>query len=332
MKRERVSEGQLDALIQSEGTVDFRDSDGCTPLLTACESYRWALENLFYATQDDEDDDEEDDEGDDEQSREEAKAQELAEAQEELAMHAFNLQAVLRRQPNMAARARDGSDALSFAAASGNAEFVDLLLSHGAQVNADTFGAAVNSLAIDAVRKLAEQHAHLAGPNLLLFACNSTSDKPYKLEMVQYLVEHLHADVNARAARSLWCLQGRVRRQGTPLMAAALTDDLPVAEYLLSAGADVHAVDVYGNTALHYCSGATWIAGDTDAVWFAGEDNPQVVALLRQHGADDAARNAAGRTPADLAAAALAGGGRRRRRGAHAAITAPTAPTAQPAR
>jgi ankyrin repeat protein len=37
-------------------------------------------------------------------------------------------------------------------------------------------------------------------------------------------------------------------------------------------------------------------------MWFAGEHNAQVVALLRQHGADDNARNAAGRTPADLAA------------------------------
>ena len=296
MKREKMSEDALDALIQSEGTVDFRDSEGCTPLLTACESYRWALENHFYATQ--EDDSEVED--DDEDSRAEDRAQEIADAEEELAMHAFNLQAVLRRRPDMAARARDGSDALGFAAASGSAEFVDLLLSHGAQVNADTLGAAVNSLAIDAVRRLAEHHAHLAGPNLLLFACNSSSDKPHKLEMVQYLVEHLHCNVNARAARSLWSLQGRVRRQGTPLMASALADDLAVVGYLLSAGAEVNAVDVYGNTALHYCSGQTWIAGDTDAMWFAGEENPQVIELLRQYGADDGARNIAGITPVDL--------------------------------
>eukprot|EP01034_Spumella_vulgaris_P034562 gene34562-42632_t len=58
MKRERMSEDELDALIQSEGTVDFRDSEGCTPLLTACESYRWALENHFYATQEDDSDEE----------------------------------------------------------------------------------------------------------------------------------------------------------------------------------------------------------------------------------------------------------------------------------
>ncbi len=72
MKRERMSEDALDALIQSEGTVDFRDSDGCTPLLTACESYRWALENHFYATQENDSDEEDDDE----ESSEEDRAQE----------------------------------------------------------------------------------------------------------------------------------------------------------------------------------------------------------------------------------------------------------------
>lgn len=302
IKREKLSEDELDALIASEGTVDFRDSDGCTPLITACESYRWAIENHFYATQEDDSEEEDEEEERSEEDRAQERAQDLAEAEEELAMHLFNLQAVLRRQPDMAARAKDGSDAMGFAAASGSAEFIDLLLSHGARVTADTFGAAVNGLAIDAVRKLAENHADLAGPDLLLHACNGSSGEPAKLEMVKYLVEHLKGDVNARADRALWSLQGRVRRQGTPLMGAALTDDLAVAQYLLSAGADVHAVDVYGNTALHYCSGQTWIAGDADAMWFAGEHNAQVVALLRQHGADDNARNAAGRTPADLAA------------------------------
>ncbi|MGE6340513.1 ankyrin repeat domain-containing protein, partial [Acidovorax sp. NPDC077664] len=302
MKRERLNEEELDALIASEGTVDFRDSDGCTPLITACESYRWAIENHFYATQ--EDDSEEDDEDGERSAEDRAqeRAQDLAEAEEELAMHMFNLQAVLRRHPDVAARARDGSDAMGYAAASGSAEFIDLLLSHGAQVNAGTFAAAVEGLAIDVVRTLADRHAHLAAPNLVLVACTSSSDRPHKLEMVKYLVEHLHGDVNARTNLSMWSMQGRVRRQGTPLMAAALTDDLAVMGYLLSAGADVHAVDVYGNTALHYCSGQTWIAGDTDAMWFAGEENAQVVELLRQHGADDNARNAAGRTPADLAA------------------------------
>ena len=91
----------------------------------------------------------------------------------------------------------------------------------------------------------------------------------------------------------------RLLGEGTaPILVHA--DDLAVVGYLLSAGAEVNAVDVYGNTALHYCSGQTWIAGDTDAMWFAGEENPQVIELLRQYGADDGARNIAGITPVDL--------------------------------
>jgi ankyrin repeat protein len=84
-------------------------------------------------------------------------------------------------------------------------------------------------------------------------------------------------------------------------MAAALADDLAVIQYLLSAGADLHAVDAYGNTALHYCSGQTWVS-DGGPLWFALDDNPKVIELLRRHGADEGARNVAGRTPADLLA------------------------------
>ena len=308
IQRERLDEDELDALVAAEGTVDFRDSDGCTPLIAACEAYQTAIENYRYVTQEaspDADEDEDDEEGgddDDAATSAEERAAELAEAEELLAMQAFNLHAVLRRGPDIAVRSRYGSEPLGIAAASGSAEFMDLLLSHGAQVDAGTFAAAVSHLCLDVVRTLAPRHSHLASPDLVLLACNSTADKPHKLDMVKYLVDHLHGDVNARAKRALWSLQGRLRRQATPLMAAALTEDLEVLDYLLAAGADVHAVDAYGNTALHYCSGQTWLAGDTDAMWFPGEHNAQVVALLREHGADEAARNAAGRTPADLAA------------------------------
>ena len=151
------------------------------------------------------------------------------------------------------------------------------------------------------VRKLAQHHAHLAGPDLLVGACSAYSILPGKLEMVRYLVEELGCDVNARATKVASAFKGPVGRLGTALMAAALTDDLALVQYLLSAGADVHAADAYGNTALHYCSGQTWVnepGGGT--LWFALDDNPKVIDLLRSHGADDGARNVAGRTPADL--------------------------------
>ena len=124
---------------------------------------------------------------------------------------------------------------------------------------------------------------------------------PGKLEMVRYLVEELGCDVNARATKVAYEGKGRVGRLGTALMAAALADDLAVIQYLLSAGAALHAVDAYGNTALHYCSGQTWVS-DGGPLWFALDDNPKVIELLRRHGADEGARNVAGRTPADLLA------------------------------
>lgn len=285
LRDDKITLAELDALIASEGRVDFRDYNGDTPLLAACTGYRWAIAQHAQAQME---------EGDDEDGRE-AKASAAA----ELAVQAHNLQTVLQRQPDMAARTRDGSDALGLAAESGSVDFVNLLLAHGATVNAGALQGAVRSLSVDMVRKLAQGHAHLVGPGLLVQACVAHSAMPAKLGMVRYLVQDLGCDVNAHAASGIYDMLGSVRRMATPLMAAALTDDLAVAQYLLAAGADVHAVDVYGNTAMHYCSGQTWVS-DGGPLWFALDDNAQVMALLRQHGAHDGAINVAGRTPADL--------------------------------
>lgn len=286
MRDRMITVAELDALIASEGSVDFRDNyDRKTPLLEACEVYRWRLSQHAAAQME---------EGDDVEGRE-AKASAAA----ELAVQAHNLQTVLQRQPDMAARNRDGTDALGLAAESGSVDFVDQLLAHGATVNAGALQGAVQSLSVNMVRKLAQGYAHLMGPGLLLHACVAYSAMPTKLAMVRYLVQDLGCDVNARAASRIQDMQGTVGRMATPLMAAALADDLAVVQYLIAAGADVHAVDAYGNTALHYCSGQTWVSED-GPLWFALDENPKVIELLRQHGADDSATNVAGRTPADL--------------------------------
>ncbi|RYF26610.1 MAG: ankyrin repeat domain-containing protein [Comamonadaceae bacterium] len=292
----KITLAELDAVIASEGSVDFCDYNGDTPLLAASTSYRWAIAQRADAQM--EGDSDSDSESD---SDEEEDPEEKAYAAKEWERKVHNLHTVLQRRPDMAVRNRDGTDALGLAAASGSVEFVDLLLAHGATVNAGALQGAVQSLSVDMVRKLAEHHAHLVGPQLLLHACVVLSAMPAKLAMVRYLVEERGCDVNTRAMRTIYESKGPLRRLATPLMAAALTDDLAIAQYLLAAGADVHATDAYGNTALHYCSGQTWVnEGGGGSVWFSLDGNPQVIDLLRQHGANDGATNVAGRTPADL--------------------------------
>lgn len=282
MAGRKITDAELDAIMDSEGGIEFVDYNRSTPLLVACENYRWAVQGHADAMAEDD-------------------AEVLEEAAERLGIHAHNLEIVLRRNPDMTARNKDGCDALGFAAQSRNVEFVDRLLSHGAQVSTSTFVNAVEGLSVAVFKKIAENNAHLADKDLLVHACAAASYEPEKMDMVRHLVEDFGCDVNSRAAEPIWVMEGRVGRQGTPLMAAALTDDVAALEYLLSAGADVQALDGYHNTALHYCSGQTWVGGNGMQCWFARDENPQVIDILLAHGADALARNAAGRTPADLA-------------------------------
>lgn len=302
MAEREITGEELDALIASEGTVDFCNSDGKTPWLAACEDYRWAIaEHADAQLASDEANDRRDD-GDEssDDDREDAQ-QALTEAAAVLQARLHNLQIVLQRQPDLAACTPDGMDAMAYAAQSGQLEWVDWLLAHGAQVRPRTLQEALQSFSVDMVRKLAHANPHAVEPDLLVRASAAPCVMPGKVELVRYLVKDLGCNVNARTAAVIYEGKGRVGRLGTPLMAAALADDLAVVEYLLTAGADVHAVDAYGNTALHYCSGQTWVS-DGGPLWFALDDNPSVIALLRQHGANDGAQNIAGVTPRDLLA------------------------------
>lgn len=121
----KITLAELDAVIASEGSVDFRNYEGKTPLLAACAGYRWAISQYADAQLED----------DDEDGRE-AKADAAA----VLEARAHNLQTVLQRKPDVAARTNDGSDALGFAAESGSVEFVEQLLAHGAAINEGAAG------------------------------------------------------------------------------------------------------------------------------------------------------------------------------------------------
>lgn len=286
MNEDRIDEEALDRLIADEGGIDFVDHGGRTPLIAACSHYRWAIERLRDAEEDGEDDDE------------------LEDSRQSLAIQQHNLRVILAKGPDMNRRERDRSDALGYAIDSQDAAFVEDMLARGAQVHAGSLRAAAGSLVpaiFDTVARHGAATGVQPGPEALVLACAAGSYEPRKVGMLRHLVETHKLAVNAPAAGEIYVMEGRLRRACTPLMAAALTDDVAAVQYLLQAGADVHCGDSYRNTALHYCSGQTWIGGDGQSLWFAREENPQVVQLLLQAGADPLAENAAGQSCIDIA-------------------------------
>lgn len=84
-------------------------------------------------------------------------------------------------------------------------------------------------------------------------------------------------------------------KKATPLMRAAAVD-LEVTRFLLDRGADVHARDAGGWTALHYAASSL---GAPDIV------SPEVLGLLLDRGAEIDAQENAGRTALHVAAGAI---------------------------
>ncbi|MBL9097371.1 MAG: ankyrin repeat domain-containing protein [Alphaproteobacteria bacterium] len=80
----------------------------------------------------------------------------------------------------------------------------------------------------------------------------------------------------------------------TVLMNAAGSGAPDLVETILKAKPDVNARDEYGWTALHFAV----TPGVIPEAWSA--ERERVIALLRAAGADPTARNALGKTPADL--------------------------------
>jgi hypothetical protein len=170
---------------------------------------------------------------------------------------------------------------LHVAAISGNVEFIKLLLSYKAQIEArDTagytplgFAVLVNQL--ESVKALADAGAainiRVGGKELDTTPLHIAASKGY-LDILKILLDH-GADVNVVAG---W------NRQWTPLQAAAYNGQAEVAEVLLAKGADINARHAEtGWTPLHFA---------------AQSNSPKVVRILAQHGADVESKDLKGNT------------------------------------
>jgi ankyrin repeat protein len=162
----------------------------------------------------------------------------------------------------------DGSTALHLAALHGRLKLIDLLIEHGAEINA------VNSNGTDilcgAVRANANYFDFAAAQPM-----SYSDEAQLQAEVVQRVLAH-GADVTA------------VGNEGaTALHIAALEANLPALEVLIAAGAPINHADKDGFSALHFAAG-------TGAF--------ELVNALLKAGADPNLRGSYGRQPLDMLA------------------------------
>ena len=185
-----------------------------------------------------------------------------------------------KRNVNLAAP--DGKTALMLAAGAGRADLARALLAAGADVNA----------------------ANARGGTALMFAATQGDS-----ETVAALLSH-GAAVNARAENG-W----------TAMTLAAATGQAAVVRQLLAAGADANIADIYGWTPLMRAVDSDRFEvirvllqnrsvrvnarddqGETALHHAAAMGSLEIARLLIKHGADPRSKDAAGRTPASVAA------------------------------
>ena len=201
----------------------------------------------------------------------------------------------------------DGYTAVVLALSAGYFNLASRLADAGAKFSGvgggNAFEAAARRLSREALDFLIARQLDFAehGGDTLNVACAHTANDEKKLAFVEHLVETLGADVNLPAHQRHENFENELRKQATPLMAAAAADDPIVLAYLLERGADPKAVDSAGNTALHYCSGSTWAQGEDSPCWEAGPGNLDVVRLLLDDVSAIGARNRSNKSPYDLA-------------------------------
>ena len=172
-----------------------------------------------------------------------------------------------------------GNTALHWACAKGDFPLIaEILVSNGANINQrenqgiTPLMAAVMVGHIEAARKLLELGADthvldMEGKSALHFSC-AKGDFP---KIVDMLLTN-GADINQRSCRGY-----------TPLMAAVAVGRLETVRKLLELGADIHALDMEGNSALHLAC--------------AIGDFPKIVDILLTNGADINHRGDQGYTP-----------------------------------
>ena len=232
----------------------------------------------------------------------------------------------LDRGADVNQRDEHGSSALTYAAAAGHLEIMDLLLEVGAHVEAEDtplFAACCRTGLASAqllYRFIPDAHTR----NMFLVTAAEVGSR----ELVSFLA-HRGADVSAAD-----------RRGWTALMMASMEGHLQVAQFLLEQGAQVNASDVYGSTALmtacqfgkhdvvellidhqanvnakalaspvlltKYSDPENWFPpGMTALSWACRNGHRTIVELLLEHGAEHDVRDGSGWTP--LMWAALGG-------------------------
>ncbi|PWK54370.1 hypothetical protein [Pleionea mediterranea] len=132
-------------------------------------------------------------------------------------------------------------------------------------------------------------------------ACAGHAHREEKQPYIEYFIEKLNPDVNAASDTKLYFMLGDMRKGATPLMAAALSDDPVLIQKLVKLGVEPKAEDDAGNTALHYCSGQTWIGGDCSTAWFAAKGNHECIQHFLELGLSAGQNNKSNKSPYELA-------------------------------
>jgi ankyrin repeat protein len=188
--------------------------------------------------------------------------------------NADEVRKLLEKDPGLLAAKRSGVSAVLVAAYHRHPEIARIFVEHGAML--DVFEAS----ALGDVERLRELLAEdssranaFAPDGFTPLGLASFFGHP---EAVRLLLEN-GANPNLASANA---------QRVAPLHSAVAGGKAEIVRMLLARGADVHARQDLGFTALH---GA------------AVEGGEEMIRLLLDHGADPAARNVAGKTPADLA-------------------------------